>query len=83
MAHKRVIGSEELPAKKEKKMTKFEKNQPIHCTAEEVGIINGHYVGPFFVGNLHEFKDLSGKSCAVDLTDLSEGFHPQGKREWR
>jgi hypothetical protein len=65
----------------------FKKGDPINFYSNEVGIVNGHYEGPFF-GDLHSFTALSGEKCAGTLAlggsiyGIKEGHDPKGKRYW-
>lgn len=66
----------------------FQAGDKVHFCGEEIGFVNGTYVGPFFAG-LHHFKDMTGKLCAGEIGSATSGgdgifagHHPRGKKRW-
>lgn len=59
---------------------------PMHYWSEEVGIINGTYMGRESAIakslKLHEFADLAGTLCLGQIRDMEYGHHKKGKKKW-
>ena len=65
----------------------FSTGDKIHVFSEEVGIVNGTYIGSDSVFckklGLHEFKTASGQLCMFDPKNAESGHHRRGKKSWR